>query len=204
LPRFGSAQAVVKAEPTVVRWDLDQATVVPNASNVKYTAGQVIPNAVLAKVGTGGKVCIYTSAATDLVVDVNGFVPTGQKPTTLTPARLFESRPSSATVGTFDGRFVGGGRIAAGTTTQVLVAGLGGVPSNATAVMLNPSAVGPSAAGYLTVFPCGTDVPNASNVNYTAGQVIPNAAFAKVGTGGQVCVFSSADTDLVIDANAHV
>jgi hypothetical protein len=42
---------------------------------VNYVAGDVVPNAVLAKVGVGGKVCIYTLAATDIVVDVNGYVP---------------------------------------------------------------------------------------------------------------------------------
>ena len=35
-------------------------------------AGEVVPNAVFAKVGAGGKVCVYTLAATDLIVDVNG------------------------------------------------------------------------------------------------------------------------------------
>jgi hypothetical protein len=29
---------------------------------------------VVAKVGDGGSVCVYTSAPTDLVVDVNGYV----------------------------------------------------------------------------------------------------------------------------------
>jgi hypothetical protein len=37
----------------------------------------VIPNAVLVKLGTSGKVCLYTSATADLVVDVNGYVPAG-------------------------------------------------------------------------------------------------------------------------------
>jgi hypothetical protein len=30
---------------------------------------------VLAKIGTGGKVCIYILAAADIVVDVTGYVP---------------------------------------------------------------------------------------------------------------------------------
>jgi hypothetical protein len=44
----------------------------PGASNLNYSAGQVVPNAVLVKVGTGGKVCLYSFAETDLLVDVNG------------------------------------------------------------------------------------------------------------------------------------
>ena len=47
---------------------------VPNASNVNYVAGQVVSNAVLAKLTPNGKVCIYSLAETDLVIDVNGYV----------------------------------------------------------------------------------------------------------------------------------
>ena len=46
----------------------------PVASSLNYVAGQVIPNAVLAKVNKDGKVCLFTLAATDLVVDINGHV----------------------------------------------------------------------------------------------------------------------------------
>ena len=52
----------------------------PTASNINYAAGVVVANAVLAKVGVDGKVCVYTHAATDLVVDVNGFVTAGGGP----------------------------------------------------------------------------------------------------------------------------
>ena len=47
---------------------------VPNSSSVNYVAGDVVANAVLAKVGVGGKVCVFTLAATDIVADVNGYV----------------------------------------------------------------------------------------------------------------------------------
>ena len=45
----------------------------PEASNLNFVAGQTIPNAVISKLGTGGKVCIYTSAATNLITDLNGY-----------------------------------------------------------------------------------------------------------------------------------
>ena len=46
-----------------------------NASNVNYLAGQVSPNAVFANVSAAGTVCLYTLAETDIVVDVNAFIP---------------------------------------------------------------------------------------------------------------------------------
>ena len=47
---------------------------VPTASNVNYRAGVDIANAVVVKLGTGGKACIYTFAATHLLADVNGYI----------------------------------------------------------------------------------------------------------------------------------
>ena len=57
-------------------------------------------------------------------------------------------------------------------------------------------------AEYVTVFPCG-DRPTASNLNYTAGQVVPNAVIApvSVSVSGEVCFFSQVDTDLLADVN---
>jgi hypothetical protein len=45
----------------------------PTASSVNFVAGQTVANAVVATVGGGGKVCLFTSTATHLVVDVNGY-----------------------------------------------------------------------------------------------------------------------------------
>ena len=49
----------------------------PLAANVNYSGGDVAANAVLAKTGAGGKVCGFALAATDLVIDVNGFTRAG-------------------------------------------------------------------------------------------------------------------------------
>ncbi len=118
------------------------------------------------------------------------------------PARLLETRsgPSNVTV---DHQFEGDGRVAAGGVVELTVADRGGVPADASAVLLNVTAVGPDAAGFVTVWPCGVVRPLASNVNYVAGQVVPNAVLAKVGVGGKVCVFSRAGTDLVVDVNGY-
>jgi hypothetical protein len=87
--------------------------------------------------------------------------------------------------------------------TELLVAGRGGVPGDAVAVVLNVTVTGPSGPGFATVFPCGSEPPNASNLNYAAGQTIPNAVTARVGSGGKVCVFTHAETDLIVDVNGY-
>ena len=48
----------------------------PSASNLNYTPGQTVPNMVIAKVGTDGRISIYNYAGTtDVIVDVTRLVP---------------------------------------------------------------------------------------------------------------------------------
>jgi PKD repeat protein len=121
----------------------------------------------------------------------------------IVPARLLETR-SGAGNETVDGKFEGIGVRSGGSVTKLAVTGRGGVPADADGVMLNVTAISPAAAGYLTVYPCGTQRPLASNVNYVAGQVVPNAVLAKIGTGGTVCIYTRAATHLVVDVNGSL
>jgi hypothetical protein len=171
---------------------------IPVASNLNYQTSEDIPNAVIAKIGANGKVCIFTDKATQLVADVNGWFGTTPEFTSLSPLRFLDTRSAS---GTFDGVDAGAGVRPAGSTTEVTVRGRDGVPANATAVVLNVTAVGPAADGFATVFPCGEAVPVASNLNYQAGQDIPNAVIAKIGANGKVCIFTDKATQLVADVN---
>jgi hypothetical protein len=46
----------------------------PLASNLNYAAGSTVANAVIAKIGTNGQICILNSAPTDLIIDVAGYI----------------------------------------------------------------------------------------------------------------------------------
>jgi len=116
----------------------------------------------------------------------------------LTPARLLDSRGEGVTT---DGQFVALGRRAAGSVTEVVVQGRGGVSGSASAVSLNVTAAGAAERGFLTVYPCGVAVPGASSLNYQAGVNLANAVISKVGAGGKVCVFTKSAIDLIIDVN---
>ncbi|MGK0311941.1 MAG: hypothetical protein ACI8RC_001562, partial [Ilumatobacter sp.] len=120
----------------------------------------------------------------------------------LSPSRLYESRngPNDKTI---DGKQQGLGRTPAGQTTIINVAGRAGIPTNATAVFLNVVAATPSGPGFVTVYPCGTNRPLAANVNYNGNDVGSNAVLAKIGTDGNICVFTYAETDLIIDVNGY-
>ena len=114
----------------------------------------------------------------------------------LSPARLLDTRSANSTV---DGLFAGGGRRGAGSVLELAVTGRGGVPVGAAAVVVNVTVVDPLAAGFATLFPCGSAVPVASSLNYGPGDVVPNELVAKVGVGGKVCVFTDAATHLLAD-----
>jgi hypothetical protein len=81
------------------------------------------------------------------------------------------------------------------------VLGRGGVPgSEVGAVALNVTAVNASAESYLTVFPGRTTAPNASNLNFLAGQTIANMVIAAVGADGTVSILNNnGATDIVVD-----
>jgi hypothetical protein len=172
----------------------------PLASSLNYVAGSTVANAVVVKVGDGGQVCVFTQSATNLVVDVGGFFPAGSGLTSLVPARLLESRSGLATV---DGLFNGVGLRGAQSTTALMVTNRGGVGGDAAAVVLNVTVTDAQAAGFVTVFPCGSPRPLASSLNYVAGSTVANAVIVKVGDGGQVCVFTQSATDLLADVTGY-
>jgi hypothetical protein len=173
----------------------------PTASNLNYVAGSTVANFVLAKVGAGGKVCIYTQSTVNLIADVNGYFPALASASTLVPARLLDTRPGQSTV---DGQSAGAGVAGAGVTTIVPVLNRGGVSALASTVVVNLTVTEPVGAGYATVFPCGIAPPLASNVNYVKGQTVANTAIVKVGSGGAICVISSQATHLVLDVSAEL
>ena len=118
-----------------------------------------------------------------------------------TPARLLDTRPDAATV---DGRFSGMGTPASGTTVVVDVAGRAGLPSSLNSVALNVTVDDATAPGFVTVYPCDSQRPSTSNVNYVAGQTIANAVISRVSNSGTVCLFTLAAADLIVDVSGYL
>jgi hypothetical protein len=168
----------------------------PLASNLNYTADQVVPNFVLTAVDADGLFCIETMSLTDVVVDLAGYVPAGSPLVMLSePRRFADTRKPGDEAGI---------RLRAGETRSVRIAGRLGVPADAAAVVFNATAVDPDRSGFLTVFPCGRGTPGTSTLNFTRGAVVPNLVTTAVGAGGSVCFYAIADVDLVADVAAFV
>lgn len=131
---------------------------------------------------------------------MNGYAPTGAGLDSVTPARLFDGRPGAQTV---DGLFARRGRVAANSITAVPVAGRGGVPDGAGIAVLNVTAVAPATNGFFTVYPCDEPIPNASNLNFVAGQIVANFAAVKLSGTGEVCVSTTSATHVLIDVTGY-
>jgi hypothetical protein len=169
----------------------------PQASSVNTAIGQVRATLVAAKVGANGTVCLVTSGSTDLIADLQGYEPVTSNYVPLNPERVLDSRPGGQ-IG------YSGLKPTDGQTVEVKVTGFGNsqIPANAASVLLNVVAVDPDSAGWVTVYPCGSPRPVASNLNFTSGS-ISNYVSAKVGDGGRVCIYTQKSTHLVADVNGY-
>lgn len=169
----------------------------PLASNVNFVKDEVVANGVIAPVSHDGKVCIYASTPTDVVVDLAGWF-TGKSFTAATPRRLADTRDGT---GAPNGKIGGSNELTIPVVGQKLVVGgaLETIPPTATAVALNVTVTDPGGDGYLTVYPCGVKQPLASNLNYVKSQVVANNVIAAIGSSGDVCVYSSTGANVVVD-----
>jgi hypothetical protein len=169
----------------------------PNSSNLNFTTGRTIANAVIAPVSASGTVCIYVSGGAHLIADVSGFFPDGADYTPLAPVRVVDTR-ATGRVGATDG---------SGGPLEVDLSGLPGVDtSRMLAASLNITVVNSrtsSAGGYVTVYPCRVR-PNASNVNFVTGLTIANGVIAPVSRFGKVCIYVYGEADLLVDVNGVV
>ena len=114
----------------------------------------------------------------------------------LSPKRLLDTR-SGDKVGEVDG---------SGDAYSLQVTGGNGVPSDGVAaVALNVTVVDGEAGdfgGFVTVYPCGTR-PDASNLNFTSGQTIPNSVIAPVSDDGKVCFYVYGKAHLLADVSGY-
>lgn len=168
----------------------------PVVSTLNYGPGDTIANAATVPFDSTGGICVYSTANTHLVVDVNGYYRAdgNGRFTSVTPSRLMDTREGVGDAG----------RISGGRTVELQVTGVGGIPEGVAAVALNVASVDPGAAGFVTVYPCDANRPLAANLNPVPGHVKPNLVVAPVSKQGTVCFYSSSDVDLVVDVTGFL
>ncbi|MFJ5925582.1 hypothetical protein ACIQF6_23535 [Kitasatospora sp. NPDC092948] len=176
---------VTAASPTATGWvtAYPDGQPLPATSNLNFTAGRTVANLVTVPV-VNGKVDLRNSTGTvDLIADVAGYY-SATGTSTFSPAaplRLLDTR---------DGTGARQGALGAGGIVSTQVAGVGGVPDGATAVLLNVTATDPTDTGWLTAYPHGTDRPGTSSLNWTAGQAVSHQVLVPV-VDGRVTFYNS-------------
>ena len=175
----------------------------PLASTLNSLDGRIKANAAIIPAGTSGDISVYAAATTNVIVDINGyFAPVSGSTLAfypLTPCRVADTRNSSYPQG------LGPPFLNAGQERQfpILNATSCNIPSSAAAYSLNFSVVPHGPLFYMTVWPTGENRPVVSTLNDIPGAIIANAAIAVAGTTGDVSVYPTNDTDLVIDINGY-
>jgi hypothetical protein len=168
----------------------------PGTSNLNVSRGETIPNLVVVPVANG-KVDFYNAAGSvNLVADLSGYYSaSGAAFSALGPERVMDTR---------SGIGVAKAPVGPGRSVSLQVAGVAGVPSGLTAVVLNVTAVDPTASTDITVYPDGGPRPGTSNLNVTSGETIPNLVVVPVGADGEVDFYNAAGSvNLVADLSGY-
>ncbi|MEU5063333.1 hypothetical protein [Streptomyces virginiae] len=172
---------------------------VPKVSNLNFAPGQIVPNLVTVPV-VNGKVDLRNNAGSvDLIADVTGYYTdqagAGSALNPITPARFLDTR---------DGTGAAKQRVGPGGVVTLQVAGVKGIPaSGVTAVVMNVTAVQPTEAGHVTVYPNGQAAPGVSNLNFTPGQIVPNLVTVPVVNGKVDLRNNSGSVDLIADVTGY-
>jgi subtilisin family serine protease len=161
----------------------------PASTVLNTRPGLPTANLVAVPLGLGGKIRLRNAIGNVTVgVDLQGYYTKGLEGSTFVPVaphRVLDTRRA-------------GGPLAAGTTRDLAP---GGVPADATAVALQVTAVAPSAAGRLTVFPrpTGTAVPATVNLALSKGVDTTTMVVSKLSSGSLRLATTGAGSNVVVD-----
>lgn len=173
----------------------------PLASTLNSIDGRVKAAAAIVPAGASGGVCAFATNNTDLVLDINGYFVSASDASVLAfypvaPCRLVDTRGATGTLG-------GPSLIGNATRTFPVLASPCQIPATAKAYSLNFTSVPKGSLGFLSTWPAGQPIPLVSTLNATTGAVTANAAIVPSGTNGDISVFVTNDSDLVVDINGY-
>jgi hypothetical protein len=179
-------------------WPAGQAQ--PTVSTLN-SDGRVKANATITPAGTSGGVSVYASDATQFILDIDGyFVPAGTASSLqffpLTPCRVADTRNATGALG--------GPSLAENDSRAFPVQSSAcGIPSTAKAYSLNITAVPHDSLGFLTAWPSGQAQPVVSTLNSSTGAITANAAIVPAGNSGEISIFVSDASDVILDVDGY-
>ena len=210
----------------------DTSTRRPDSSTLNFVPGAAVANNVFAAVNSG-RICVYSYAATHVIVDLMGYMDADTPPVTaISPYRVVDTRRGTSAAVTSEylakysrkegGVGMGAGRLSESIydsylggswknlpeTRMFQIAGVGPIPLNADSVIANITTADSrhGTNGFLTVWPCSdpTDaVPNASALNYRSGWDVANTGVFALAEFGTLCVYAHEDAHVIIDVTGY-
>jgi hypothetical protein len=205
--RHGVPRWATGAMVTVVATEVGQSGFVtvfpcdqprPTASSLNVRRGTTRANTSWVRLDAEGRACVYTHTDAELILDVVGWAGPGHRLRAVTPGRLMETRLEGGS-GTIDGTADRIGRRQASTTTQLSVAGRGGVEAPAGVVALNLAVTAPATDGFVTVYACDRPQPPTSSLNFMAGATVANSVMVRPAADGTICLYTLSDTEIIVD-----
>jgi hypothetical protein len=175
----------------------------PLVATLNSLDGRIKADAAIVPAGANGAVSVFVTNTSNVILDINGYFAPASGSTLafypLPPCRIADTRYSSYPQGLGPPFLLGG----QGRDFPILNATSCNIPTSAQAYSLNFSVVPHGALFYMTVWPTGQTRPVVSTLNDIPGQIIANAAIVPAGSGGEVSVYPTNDTDLIIDINGY-
>lgn len=209
-----SAQAIVGNATTVGPAGLGYLTLFPASASrplvatSNYGANEVINGPFTVGLSPAGEFNIFTSATTDLVVDVLGYY--SPEATDINgagllfsplprPVRLLETRAG------FNGCFAPGSPILGNQDYLQQAPGVCEgltIPNSALGIVGNATVVN-SNGGYLTLWPSNATRPLVATSNFNPGQIVNRHFTVGLGPDGKFGVYSQLTTGLVVDVSGY-
>jgi uncharacterized protein YkwD len=159
----------------------------PSVSTLNFEVGDSVPNQAIIPLDRGD-ICLFASADTDVIIDVNGYVAPGASQVLIpvAPRRMLDTRS--------------GQPLQPGSVLRVDVeGGSSPAPDAAVAVAVNLTGTGTTENGWVRAFPCGVAEPGVSSINPRAGRDRANSAIVPTGADGTICLTSNITTHVIID-----
>lgn len=134
--------------------DKDEDTPNSTISYMFWAAGQPQSNSGVIAVASDGKIQVKATSSTDLMIDVQGYYTAGDP-----AAGGFVPVPEDRLVDTRNGTGLPEAQLTSGSISTIQVGGLAGIPSDASAVVLNFLVENQSGVGNLAAYPADESVP---------------------------------------------
>ncbi len=173
----------------------------PLVTTLNSLDGRIKSNAAIVAAGANGAISVFATNTTDVILDINGYFVPAIETTALafyplTPCRIVDTRNPAGPLG--------GPALSAQSTRSFPISDSPcGLPANAAAYSLNFAAIPTGPLGYLTAWPTGGPQPVVAALNDVTGTIAANAVIVPAGTNGDVNVFATGTTDLVIDIDGY-